>query len=62
MEWNRNLLRGQGFCITESYYFSEGYQWILDNFQYYDGEKDFILHDEGRWMGLGLTVGKKVRW
>lgn len=61
LDWNRNLLRGQGFLITESFYFCEGYQWMLDNFRYYDGEKDFILHDEGRWLGLGLAVGKKVQ-
>ncbi|MUT65931.1 class I SAM-dependent methyltransferase [Paenibacillus sp. NEAU-GSW1] len=61
LDWNRNLLQSQGFLITESFYFSEGYQWMLDNFRYYDGEKDFILHDAGRWLGLGLAVGKKVR-
>lgn len=61
LDWNRNLLRGQGFLITASFYFCEGYQWMLDNFRYYDGEKDFILHDEGRWLGLGLAVGKKVQ-
>ena len=60
LDWNRNLIQGQGFLITDSYYFSEGYQWMLDNFRYYDGEKDFILHDEGRWLGLGLAVGKKM--
>ncbi|MEK3833006.1 MULTISPECIES: class I SAM-dependent methyltransferase [unclassified Paenibacillus] len=61
LDWNCNLLRNQGFLITESSYFSESYQWMLDNFRYYEGEKDFILHDEGRWLSLGLAVGKKVR-
>ncbi|MGO4183014.1 class I SAM-dependent methyltransferase [Paenibacillus sp. TAF43_2] len=60
LDWNRNLIQGQGFLITDSYYFSDGHQWMLDNFRYYDGEKDFILHDEGRWLGLGLAVGKKL--
>lgn len=60
LEWNCDLYRNHGLTITEKYYFPEAKQWMIDNFRYYDGEKDFILVDNGRWLSLGLVVGQKT--
>lgn len=59
LNWNCDLYRNQGLSVTEEYYFPEAYQWMIDNFRYYDGEKDFILEDNGHWLSLGLVVGQK---
>ncbi|WP_438350656.1 methyltransferase domain-containing protein [Paenibacillus sp. FA6] len=59
VKWNSNLFEQYGLTIEENYYFEDSYQWMIDNFRYYDGEKDFILQDEGRWLSLGLVVGRK---
>jgi ubiquinone/menaquinone biosynthesis C-methylase UbiE len=59
LNWNRNIFMEHGISVTESYYFPESYLWMVDNFQYYDGKKDFILEDQGRWLSLGLIVGMK---
>lgn len=59
LNWNCDLFRNNGLTVSEEYYFSEAYQWMIDNFRYYDGEKDFILEDNGRWLSLGLVVGQK---
>lgn len=60
LEWYCDLYRNHRLSITEKYYFSEAKQWMIDNFRYYDGEKDFILEDNGRWLSLGLVVGQKT--
>jgi cyclopropane fatty-acyl-phospholipid synthase-like methyltransferase len=59
VEWNSNLFRQHGLSITESYYFDDGYKWWIENFRYYDGNKEEILQDGGRWLSLGLVVGEK---
>jgi ubiquinone/menaquinone biosynthesis C-methylase UbiE len=59
LKWNCDSYQNQGLSVTEKYYFPEAYQWMIDNFRYYDGEKDFILEDNGRWLSLGLIVGQK---
>lgn len=60
LAWNTNLFKQYQLTVFESYYFSESFQWMKDNFRYYDGEKDFILDDNGRWLSLGLVVGQKL--
>jgi ubiquinone/menaquinone biosynthesis C-methylase UbiE len=60
LEWNCDLFTRHGLSVSKSFYFSEGYQWLIDNFRYYDGEKDFIVEDKGRWLSLGLVVGEKI--
>jgi len=59
VEWNSNLFRQHGLSIVDSYYFDDGYKWWVDNFRYYDGNKEEILKDRGRWLSLGLVVGEK---
>jgi ubiquinone/menaquinone biosynthesis C-methylase UbiE len=59
VKWNSDLFQLYGLTIEENYYFEDSYQWMVDNFRYYDGEKDFILQDRGRWASLGMVVGKK---
>ena len=59
LKWNCDLFLSQGLSIRENFYFTEAYQWMIDNFRYYDGEKDFILEDNNRWLSLGLVVGQK---
>lgn len=59
LEWNSEIYRDHGLSVTEAYYFPDAYQWMIDNFRYYDGEKDFILEDDARWLSLGLVVGQK---
>ncbi|WP_161807533.1 class I SAM-dependent methyltransferase [Bacillus sp. FJAT-28004] len=59
VEWNANLFRQYGLNITSQYYFDDGYKWWVDNFRYYDGNKEEILQDGGRWLSLGLVVREK---
>lgn len=59
VEWNIHLFRQHGLSIKESHYFADGYKWWVENFRYYDGNKDEILQDGGRWLSLGLVVGEK---
>ncbi|RIW32497.1 methyltransferase domain-containing protein [Bacillus salacetis] len=59
VQWNCSLFNQNGFEIIEAYYFKHGFQMWVDNFKYYDGEKDIILQDGGRWLSSGLVVGQK---
>ena len=59
VQWNSNMFTHNGLDILEAYYFKNGYQMWVDNFKYYDGEKDIILQDGGRWLSTGLVVGQK---
>lgn len=62
VNWNENLFKEQGLLIEQSSYFEEAYQWWLqyrDTAVISDAEKELITKDEGRWISLGLVVGKK---
>ncbi|WP_409295599.1 class I SAM-dependent methyltransferase [Peribacillus sp. SCS-26] len=59
VQWNSTLFNQNGLEITEASYFENGYQMWVDNLIYYDGEKDIILKDGGRWLSTGMVVGKK---
>jgi ubiquinone/menaquinone biosynthesis C-methylase UbiE len=59
VNWNCDLFRQAGLTITDHYYFEEGYKWWVENLRYYDGNKQEILQDGGRWLSLGLVVGEK---
>lgn len=59
LTWNSNLFKSYDLTVTEALYFPEALRWMKDNFKYYDGEKDFILEDDGHWLSLGLLVGQK---
>jgi ubiquinone/menaquinone biosynthesis C-methylase UbiE len=64
LEWNRQLFAEHGLAITESSHFADAYTWWL---QYRTqmqgrisaGEQDLILRDQGRWISLGMVVGRK---
>ncbi|MCJ7842222.1 hypothetical protein MUB24_15210 [Lederbergia sp. NSJ-179] len=60
INWNCDLFRQNGLEIIEAYYFENAYKLWVDNFKYYDGEKDIILQDNGRWLSSGLIVGQKT--
>ncbi|WP_053367920.1 class I SAM-dependent methyltransferase [Bacillus sp. FJAT-27245] len=58
VQWNSDLFIQNGLDVHEAYYFKNGYQMWVDNFKYYDGEKDIILQDGGRWLSAGMVVGQ----
>jgi ubiquinone/menaquinone biosynthesis C-methylase UbiE len=62
LSWNRNLFSDQGLKIVDSYYFDDAYQWwreYRDQRRISESEQQFITQDNGRWISLGLVVGKK---
>ncbi|HWI61693.1 MAG TPA: methyltransferase domain-containing protein [Symbiobacteriaceae bacterium] len=62
LDWNLALFAGQGLPVVESYYYPEAYQWWLEYREVMPikpAEKELILRDQGRWISLGLVVGRK---
>lgn len=62
LEWNAELFRSKGLEVTEAYHFPQAQVWWMDyrhRAKISDGEKELILKDEGRWISLGLVVGRK---
>jgi ubiquinone/menaquinone biosynthesis C-methylase UbiE len=63
LEWNKRLFEDHGLEVVESYYFPEAYKWWVeysDQGRISAGEQGFISCDQGRWISLGLVVGRKI--
>lgn len=62
LEWNKNLFTAQELTITDAYYFPEAYPWwqaYAARGRISAGEQALINRDQGRWLSLGLVVGRK---
>jgi ubiquinone/menaquinone biosynthesis C-methylase UbiE len=65
LDWNRELFATHGLPPVQSYHFAEAYQWWLAYGKQMEGrisagEQEFIRRDQGRWISLGLVVGRKA--
>jgi SAM-dependent methyltransferase len=64
VEWNRSLFGEHGLVVTDAdaYYFPEAHRWWLDyaaEGNISPQEQELIRTDGGRWLSLGLVVGRK---
>ncbi|MBO7743110.1 class I SAM-dependent methyltransferase [Paenibacillus sp. MWE-103] len=62
LDWNKELFHQHGLSVVENYYFSDAYQWWYDHV--HDercplDEREFVVKDAGKWLSLGLVVGRK---
>lgn len=62
--WNRSLFGEHGLVVADAdaYYFSEAHRWWLDyaaEGNISPQEQELIRTDGGRWLSLGLVVGRK---
>lgn len=63
LDWNKRLFEEHGLAVVESYYFPDAYKWWLEysaQGRISAAEQELISRDQGRWISLGLVVGKKV--
>ena len=63
LEQNVRLFKHHGFEVTRAEYFSQGYQWWLDNADRIDKDaEDWVKQtraDGGRSLTLGMVIGRK---
>jgi SAM-dependent methyltransferase len=64
VEWNRALFGEHGLSVAEpdAYYFPDAYSWWLEYAaagKISPEEQQLIRTDGGRWLSLGLVVGRK---
>lgn len=63
LDWNRKLFVDHGLTIAQSRYFPGAYDWWLAyraQGRISAAEQELILRDQGRWLSLGLVVGRKA--
>lgn len=63
VDWNRDLFERSDLEVTEAHYFPDAYRWWVENLAQYnppDGEEELIRRDGGRWLSLGMVVGRKA--
>ena len=62
VDWNRELFDQNGLRITDAGYFPDAYMWRVENLAQYTppvSEGALIRQDRGRWLSLGMVVGRK---
>lgn len=63
VDWNRALFAAHGLQVTHASYFPDGYRWWVENepqARIPAAERDLIAKDGGRWLALGMVVGRKA--
>ena len=63
VDWARQLFERSGLRVSAAAYFADGYRWWVENLAQYDApgaEAELIRRDGGRWLSLGMVVGRKT--